>query len=128
MSLLDDLKAGAKSIDSALQPTSNEIPSLLASVVAFLEHGDKYLQAVEAGAEEVHGLLAPPPAEPEAPQAAPAAAPAAPASSEPASLSDDELEATIRDAQAALDSRRATAQQTTVTHETGAGDTPPAAS
>lgn len=126
MSLLDDLKAGAKSIDSALQPTSNEIPSLLASVVAFLEHGDKYLQAVEAGAEEVHGLLAPPPAEPE--PAAPAAAPAAPASSEPASLSDDELEATIRDAQAALDSRRATAQQTTVTHETGAGDTPPAAS
>jgi hypothetical protein len=126
MSLLDDLKAGAAAIDQALQPSSNEIPSLLASVVAFLEHGDKYLQAVEAGADEVHNLLAPPP-----PELEPAAAPAAPAassgpvdSSEPATLSDDELEAQIRDAQAALDARHATANQTTVTHEPGAGEAP----
>jgi hypothetical protein len=116
MSLLDDLKAAAGALDIQYQPSSNEVQGVVGSIVHYLEHGDEFLKAAAAGAEDVTKLLSPPPPEP---------APAAPAG---AAGSQAELEAQIADLQAQLAARQATAGQTTVTHETGAPvDAPPPA-
>lgn len=112
MSLLDDLRHAAQALDIQFQPTANEIQGILGALVHYAEHGDQFLQAAEAGAEDVSKLLVPPEPEPVAPPA-PASTPSAPAT-------DDELRAQLADLQAQLDSRQATAQQTQVEHETGA--------
>lgn len=118
--LLDDLRAAGQALDPQFQPSSNEIQGVLAALVHYTELGDEFLKAAHQGAEDVTKLLAPePPPEPEP------AAPAAPASTSEANVS--ELEKQISDLQAQLASRQATSQQTTVDHETGAGETERAA-
>jgi hypothetical protein len=47
MSLLDDLRAAAGAVDPQFQPTSNELPGVLAALVAYNEYGDKFLKAAE---------------------------------------------------------------------------------
>lgn len=117
MSLLDDLRAAANAIDPQFHVSSNEVAGVVSSIAAYLEHGDKFLQAAEKGAEDVTSLLAPPQAEPQPVQAA---TPAPEGASAPAAAAtDDELRAQISDLQAQLASREATAQQTQVEHETG---------
>ena len=61
MSLLDDLRAAAGAVDPQFQPTSNELPGVLAAVAAYMEHGDKFLKAAgqEDGTAAVTELLAP---------------------------------------------------------------------
>lgn len=112
VSLLDDLRAAANAIDPQFQVTSQEAGKVVTAVAAYLEHGQDFLNAAEAGVADVTALLAPPP---------PAPAPAVQAAEAPAaSLSDTELDALISDLQAQKASRVATSQQTQVTHETGA--------
>lgn len=131
MSLLADLKSAAHLIDPQFQATSNEIPGVLAALVHYAQYGDKFLQAVEKGGEEVTQLLAPPApkdAEQPAADAPPAAVPSDPAAptADETALSDDQLAARIADLQALEASRHATAGQTTVEHETGAPAAPAA--
>jgi len=61
MSLLDDLRAAADCIDPQFQPTSNETGPLLGALIAYTEHGDKFLKAAgqEDGTAAVTELLAP---------------------------------------------------------------------
>ena len=47
MSLLDDLRAAAGAVDPQFQPTSNELPGVLAALVAYNEYGDKFLKAAQ---------------------------------------------------------------------------------
>lgn len=137
MGLLDDLRAAGKALDIQFQPSTGEVQGVVGALVHYIEHGDDFLKAVEGGAEDVEHLLVPAPAEPAAEPVAPAAPvepaaavepvpPVAPVPVDEQSLSDDELAARISDLETLLASRQATAQQTTVTHETGAGDVPPA--
>lgn len=118
-SLLEQLRAAAEHLDPQFQTSSNEIPGVLSALVYFTEHGDEFLKAAETGVDEVTKLLAPP--APEEP-----AAPASDVTSEESSLTDDALARRIADLEALQASRRATAGQTTVTHETGAPADPPA--
>ncbi len=60
MGLLDDLRASAGHLDSSLQPSSNEVAPLLGALIAYQEHGDKFLKA-ESG-EDVSKLLSEAPA------------------------------------------------------------------
>jgi len=61
VSLLDDLRAAAPALDPQFQPSSNETGPLLGALVAYVEHGDKFLKA--AGEDDataaVTELLAP---------------------------------------------------------------------
>lgn len=125
MSLLDDLREIAKTIDSQFLPSTNEVQGILGAIVHYAEHGDALLTAAEAGVEDVTKLLEPKTeteaAQPPAPAATAAPAPEVPAQAPaPAAATDDELAAQIADLQAQQAARRATAQQTTVEHETGA--------
>jgi hypothetical protein len=80
MSLLDDLRQAAGSVDPQFQPTSNETTGVLAALVAYTEHGDEFLKAAadEDGTAAVTELLAPPAdeggkaAEPKQPAGSPA--------------------------------------------------------
>jgi hypothetical protein len=154
MSLLSDLERAAELIDPQFQPSAAKSQGVLASLVYYVEHGDELFKAAEGGLEKVTELLQPEPpkqegpaavadpaaasADPSAPAPAspvgetiPAATPTPPAADTPAdpvdsSLSDDQLAAKIADLEAIQASRRATAGQTTVEHETGA-PAPPAA-
>jgi hypothetical protein len=123
MSLLDELRTAAANLDPQFQPTQNEIAGVLGALVYYAEHGKDFLQAAEGGAEDVSQLIAPAPDGPGAAEPTPAGPTPEPApSSAPDSLSDQDIEKQISDLQAVQASRRATAQQTTVTHET---DVPP---
>lgn len=121
MSLLSDLRAAAQALDPQFQPSANEVQGILGALVHYAEHGDEFLKAADSSVEDVAKLL-----QGEQAQAEPAEQPAgvvgaaAPAASEP---TDDEIAKQISDLQALQASRQATAQQTTVTHETGAGVT-----
>jgi hypothetical protein len=57
---LDDLRAAAPSLDSSLAPSSNEVGPLLGALIAYQEHGDKFLKAAgsDNGPNEVSKLLA----------------------------------------------------------------------
>jgi hypothetical protein len=110
VSLLDDLKEAAKSVDPQYQPTSNEQGPVLAALALFVEYGQQFLDAAQQGSKAVADLIAPAPAE------APAVEPAAPAPTA-AAPTDEELAAQIADLQAQQAARQATAQQTTVEHE-----------
>jgi hypothetical protein len=59
MGLLDDLRAAAPSIDPSLAPSSNEVGPLLAALIAYQEHGDKFLKAAgsDDGPAKVSELL-----------------------------------------------------------------------
>ena len=59
MGLLDDLRGAAAKVDPSLQPSSNEVGPLLGALIAYTEHGDKFLKAAESdnGAQEVSALL-----------------------------------------------------------------------
>lgn len=119
MSLLDDLRSAAHSLDQQFQLTSNELPAVLSALVYHLEHPADFLKAAEdGGIEAVTELLSPaPPARTETDPTA-STSPAGAAGLDVAGLSPEQL----ADLQAQIDTRRATAQQTTVTHETGGGD------
>jgi hypothetical protein len=118
MSLFEDLRAAAGTIDPQFQVTANEVPGVLSALVHHLEHPDDFLKAAEeGGVEAVTELLAPAPP-PEAPPSDPTAPAAAP------SPDVAELEKELSDLRAQLASRQATAQQTTVTHEEGAPPPP----
>lgn len=124
MSLLNDLRSAAASLDQQFQVTSNEIPGILSALVYHLEHPDDFLKAAEdGGVEAVTELLAPTPPQRDE-SATPPTDPTAP-SSPAAPLTDQELHAQIADLEAQLASRQATEQKTTVTHETGADPTAP---
>ena len=56
MSLLDDLTAAAQSIDATSQPSSNQVPGIVAALVLYTEHGDKFLKAAEDGPPAVTAL------------------------------------------------------------------------
>ena len=45
MGLLDDLRGASGQLDSSLQPTSNEVGPLLGALIAYSEHGQKFLDA-----------------------------------------------------------------------------------
>ena len=47
MSLLDDLRAAAGAVDPQFQPTSNELPGVVAALAAYVEHGDRFLKAAQ---------------------------------------------------------------------------------
>lgn len=127
MGLLDDLRRAGQALDIQFQPSSNEVQGVVAALVHYVEHGDEFLKAIEGGAQDVEHLLVPQPAEAPAEPASPAPAPAADLPPDERALSDEELHARISDLEALLASRQATAQQTTVTHDTGAApDAPPA--
>ena len=64
MSLLDDLRAAAPSVDPQFQPTANEVPAVVAALALHAEYGKKFLAAAEEGPAAVADLIAPPPAEP----------------------------------------------------------------
>jgi len=132
MSLLDDLRAAATALDPQFSPSSNEVQGVLGALVHYAEHGQAFLDAAGKSAGDVAELLQP---KTEA-EAAVAPVVTAPATTPPAGevvapevaapeasaseVSDTELEARISDLQAQLASRKATSQQTQVTHETGA--------
>ena len=61
MSLLDDLRAAAASLDPQFQPSSNETGPLLGALIAYTEHGDKLFKAAgeQDGIAAVTELLAP---------------------------------------------------------------------
>jgi hypothetical protein len=60
MSLMDDLRTVAASLDPSLAPSSNEVGPLLGALIAYTEHGDKIVQAAEdGGSAGVSDLLAP---------------------------------------------------------------------
>jgi hypothetical protein len=105
VSLLDDLTAASASVDTQYQPSSNQVPGLLAALVAYTEHGDDFLEAAgeDDGGDSLNKLLsgAEPDDEPEADEPEP---------DEP--QSDEELERQISDLRARHATRRATAQQT----------------
>ena len=63
MSLIDDLRQAAGSLDPQFQPSSNETGAILGALVAYVEHGDKFLQAAQDdnGTAAVTELLAPAP-------------------------------------------------------------------
>ncbi|HKD16469.1 MAG TPA: hypothetical protein VKG23_01280 [Thermoanaerobaculia bacterium] len=67
MGLSDDLRAAAASIDPQFVPSSNETGPLLAALVAYTEHGDKFLKAAEGddATAKVTELLADKPDKPE---------------------------------------------------------------
>lgn len=128
MGLLDDLKAAGQALDIQFQPSSNEVQSVVGAIVHYLEHGDEFLKAAEAGVDDVAKLLAPPPEEQAQPAEGDPTSPAdsgqtspAPVSSAP-SLSDEELDKQIADLEAQRAARRATSQQTQVTHEVNVSD------
>lgn len=128
MSLLDDLRHAAKSLDPQFQPQTNELQSILGALLVFAEHGEKFLTAAkDGGTAGVSELVAPAPPAAEAPPV-PAAPPAAeqPVNATPAT--DAELEAQISDLQARLAARQATEQHPVVEHQTGdpAPPAPPA--
>lgn len=130
MSLLADLERAAELVDPQFQPSSSKTQGVLAALVYYVEHGDEFLKAAEYGLEGVTKLLQPEPpkeeqpaavadpaahaADPVTPAPPPADTPADPADS---SLSDEQLAARISDLEAIQASRRATAAQTTVSHE-----------
>jgi hypothetical protein len=108
VSLLDDLTAASASVDTQYQPSSNQVPGLLAALVAYTEHGDAFLEAAgeDDGGDSLNKLLsgAEPDDEPE-PDPGDAKQDAPP-------QTDEELERQISDLRARHATRRATAQQT----------------
>ena len=93
MSLLDDLREAAKTLDAQDEPSTGELQDIVGALIQHLDKNGK-------------------PDEPSSEEEASAPAPAA-----DDTLSDAELEARLSDTQAQLDARRATAQQTTVEPE-----------
>lgn len=117
VSLLDQLRTAAGTVDSQFLPTSNEIPGILAALVYYTEHGDAFTEAADEGTDAVTDLLAPAPPESTEP---PAETPA---------VSDSDLERENADLRAQLAARDATAKQQgaglpegtpPVEHQTGA--------
>jgi hypothetical protein len=112
-SLLDKLREAVQTLDVQFQPSANEVQALLGGLIHFVEHGDEFLKAAEAGVNDVTQLVHPQPKAEEPPADQPA---------EPEKVdapeSDQDLEAHIQDLQAQLDARRATSQRTTVDHQT----------
>ena len=96
MSLLEDLRAAAPTVDAQFLPTANELVGVVGGLALYLEHGDDFLQAAEqGGVTAVTDLIA---------SGKPAAEP---------------VDAEQSDKDAAQAARRATSQQTTVEHEPG---------
>jgi hypothetical protein len=58
VSLLDELRKAAGQLDPSLQPSSNEVGPILGALIAYTEHGDKFLKAADKGAGDVSELLA----------------------------------------------------------------------
>src|SRR6185437_13263330 len=75
MSLLDDLRGAANSLDIQFQPAANEIQKLLGALIHYSQHGDQFLQAAEKGVGDVTDLL-----QPQAEEDKPAGHPADPTS------------------------------------------------
>jgi hypothetical protein len=57
MSLMDDLRTVAASLDPSLAPSTNEVGPLLGALIAYTEHGDKAVKAVNEGPEALSELL-----------------------------------------------------------------------
>jgi len=136
MSLLDDLREAGRALDIQFQPSSNEVQSVVGALVHFAEHGNAFLEAAAAGAEDVAKLLTPP-AEEQAP--APAASPTADEGSSPApqgdptsagtGLTDAELDAQLAQLEQLKASRQAAAETQRANEEgtsTESTDAPPA--
>jgi hypothetical protein len=97
VSLLEDLRAAAPTIDQQFLPTSNELVGVVAGLALQLEHGDAFLNAAkQGGTQGVTDLIA-----------------GAGQQAEPTPEESDE--------QAAHAARHATAHQTKVEHEPGKG-------
>ena len=60
MGLTEDLKAASGSIDASLLPSSNDVVPLLGALIAYTEHGDKFLKAAgsDNATQDVSELLA----------------------------------------------------------------------
>lgn len=123
VSLLDDLRQAAASIDPQFQPTSNELPGVVAALIAHTEHGDSFLEAAGQGPEQTSQLLAggaddagAEEGTEQAPDDSQTSEGAGPTVTGPTGPVDPEQE----DKEAAKASRRATRQQTQVEHEPGA--------
>lgn len=111
MPSLQELRQIASTLDTSLSLGANEVGSVLAALVHYLEHGDALTKASEEGPQAVSDLLSPK---------------ADPTDDELAASSRDEEIAKLRselDALTGSQTAAATAGQTTVTHQPGA---PPA--
>ena len=115
MSLIDDLRTLGDKIDPALMPTLNEVPKIIAALVATAEHGEDLFEKtadedIAKVTDRLQGNT-----EDDAPEPVPAVQPAAPASnvdpaataqpSEPTSSETADLRALVADLQAQLDAR-----------------------
>jgi hypothetical protein len=47
MGLIDDLRQAAPAVDPQFQPSTNELPGMVGALVAYVEHGDKFLKAAQ---------------------------------------------------------------------------------
>jgi hypothetical protein len=47
MGLLDDLRQAAPAVDQQFVPGSNDTPGVLAALIVYTEHGDKFLKAAQ---------------------------------------------------------------------------------
>ena len=57
MALLDDLKAASANLDPSYQPATSDLAPILGALIAYSEHGDKFLDAADQGAQKVSDLL-----------------------------------------------------------------------
>jgi hypothetical protein len=57
MSLIEDLRTVADSLDPSLAPSSNEEGPMLGALIAYTEHGPAVLKAAKEGPEALSELL-----------------------------------------------------------------------